>query len=637
MRKRVLSAALAICVSLGITACGEAAKIAENAIQNQENRQVYAASEIVNGNETQTDGKNSENDLFLSTLGEILKKQQLKNSVKTAIGSENTDTVTEAEQKNGYSSAEGLYDSYSIGYSVIRGILNKQNDTESAVTETAGTTGVLSALDKYTTAAGRDITANTEFSEEDVFEDPMGDDDEEDPDVQSVDVTDIDLTTVEFLSIYNKGTSDHTVAYIQQRLMDLGFMDSAEPTEYYGSMTMAAVKLFQRQNDLKQDGIIGSESIAMLISPEAKSYLVKKGMEGADITNIQTRLYELGYLASKKYIDGHFGDDTEAAVKELQSANALAADGKIGSMTLELLYSEEVRANILSFGDKSDIIKACQERLKTLGYLTTTPDGFYGNDTLAAVKLFQSKNDLIVDGYLGPTTREILDSSAAVANGLVLGDEGDTVKRVQELLIKYGYMKEGGATGYFGEVTDKAVKAFQTKNGLVSDGDVGAKTMAKLTSGDVIRANETGGRSGGDSKKDSGSDTGNVDTGTAKSGSVEELLKVALSKLGCKYVYGAKGPNQFDCSGFVYWCLNQVGVKQSYITSYGWRTVGKYKKITSYSSLKAGDVIVVTGHVGIIGEDGTVIDASSSNGKIMHRSLSSWWKNRFICGWRIFD
>ena len=79
-----------------------------------------------------------------------------------------------------------------------------------------------------------------------------------------------------------------------------------------------------------------------------------------------------------------------------------------------------------------------------------------------------------------------------------------------------------------------------------------------------------------------------------------------------------------------------MGVKQSYITSYQWRTVGKYKKITSYSSLKAGDIIVVTGHVGIIGEDGTVIDASSSRQKIMHRPLSSWWSSRFICGWRIF-
>ena len=33
---------------------------------------------------------------------------------------------------------------------------------------------------------------------------------------------------------------------------------------------------------------------------------------------------------------------------------------------------------------------------------------------------------------------------------------------------------------------------------------------------------------------------------------------------------------------------------------------------------------------------GTVIDASSGNGKVVHRSLSSWWANNFICGWRIF-
>ena len=80
-----------------------------------------------------------------------------------------------------------------------------------------------------------------------------------------------------------------------------------------------------------------------------------------------------------------------------------------------------------------------------------------------------------------------------------------------------------------------------------------------------------------------------------------------------------------------------MGVKQSYITSYGWRTVGKYKKIANYKDLKAGDIIVVTGHVGIIAENGTVIDASSSQGKIVHRSLSTWWSSRFIVGWRIFE
>ncbi len=455
------------------------------------------------------------------------------------------------------------------------------------------------------------------------------DDEEIDPDTETFDLSTIDINTIEFLHVYNKGVSDPTVAYIQQRLMDLGFMESAEPTQYYGNVTTESVRLFQRQNDLKEDGILGPESLAMLFNEEAKRYTARYGMEGSDITRIQNRLYELGYLDSKKHINGKFDDSTERAVKDLQRANGLDADGKVGEHTTELMYSDEVVANLLSFGDKGDVVLECQKRLKELGYLTTTPDGSYGNDTLAAVKLFQSRNNLVVDGYLGPTTREVLDSNLAISNGLCIGDEGDTVKRVQQLLIKYGYMSAGSDTGYFGEVTDKAVKKFQSRNGLSADGNVGVKTMAKLTGDNPVKAGVStgGGGNGG----------GQVDTGVSRSGSVSALLEVALSKLGCKYVWGAKGPNSFDCSGFVYWCLNQVGVKQSYITSKGWRTVGKYKKVTNYSSLKAGDIIVVTGHVGIIGEDGTVIDASSSQGKICHRKLSSWWSSRFICGWRIFE
>ena len=58
--------------------------------------------------------------------------------------------------------------------------------------------------------------------------------------------------------------------------------------------------------------------------------------------------------------------------------------------------------------------------------------------------------------------------------------------------------------------------------------------------------------------------------------------------------------------------------------------------LTADTQAKAGDIVVVNGHVGIAAGGGTVIDASSSNGRVVHRSLSSWWRNNFIVAWRIF-
>ena len=462
---------------------------------------------------------------------------------------------------------------------------------------------------------------------------------------------------------YTVGVVHSSVAEIQQRLMDLGFMDYAEPTNYYGGITSESVMMFQRQNDLKQDGIIGPDTKEMLLSEDAKKYTAKLGMEGSDIKRIQTRLYEMGYLATADQVTGYFGDVTEAAVKKMQENNGLSADGKVGIMTTELLYSGEAKPNLISYGEKSDIVLAAQERLKELGYLTTTPDGTYGNDTMAAVKQFQSRNDLVVDGYLGPSTRDVLNSSSAVSNGLILGDSGDTVKRVQELLIKYGYLTSGSNTGYFGDATEAAVKSFQRNNGLGADGNVGVRTMSKLTSSDVVKAssqtssntqssqsssnqsssNQSSNQSSSNQSSNNSNSSGNTSSSNTSSNSgsmsasVSSLISVAKSKLGKPYVYGAKGPNSFDCSGFVYWCLNQIGVKQSYLTSSGWKNVGKYKRISSFSNIKAGDIVVVRGHVGIAAGNGMVIDASSSSGKIVYRELGSWWSSNFIVAWRIFD
>lgn len=453
------------------------------------------------------------------------------------------------------------------------------------------------------------------------------------------------------------GEEHPIVLQLQNRLMELGFMDYDEPTTYFGTQTERAVKIFQRQHSLTQDGIVGGSTYEAIMSPEAKYYAAQKGDEGDDIARIQSRLYDLGYLASEDQLTGSFGDATESAVLKLQEVNNLNQDGKVGQQTLNLLYSDEIKANFLALGEKSDVVLAAQERLKTLGYLISDPDGAYGQETVDAVKQFQARNDQVVDGYLGPGTRVALNSPDAKPMGLRLGDENNSVSKVQELLSKYGYLHSANITGYYGEVTEKAVKSFQTQNGLVTDGTVGAMTMAKLTGSDVVKAPKNSAPSSNNSSSQvassgtnpnnapaaapstqkSGSSSGTAAPSAANmSGGVATLISIAQSKLGCPYVWGAKGPNSFDCSGFVYWCLNQAGVSQSYITSSGWRNVGRYTRINNFSEIQAGDIVVVSGHVGIAAGGGTVIDASSSNGRVIHHSLSSWWANNFICAWRIF-
>ncbi len=466
------------------------------------------------------------------------------------------------------------------------------------------------------------------------------------PDLQGLDLPEGEAAP-KYLRI---GVRHAIIKMLQQRLMDLGFMDNDEPTDYFGEVTQRAVLHFQRQNNLTMDGIVGDSTWDAIMAEDAKHYAVSKGTQGDDISNLQQRLYELGYLAAANQVNGTFDDATETAVLKLQELNGLNADGKVGQQTFNLLYSEDVKPNSLSYGEHSDVVLASQQRLKELGYLTTTPDGAYGQDTVLAVKQFQARNDQVVDGFLGPSTRAVLNSAEAKPNSLILGERSDTVTRVQQLLSKYGYLNSGNVTGYYGEATESAVKSFQNRNGLSADGLVGVQTMTKLTGDNVKRAAAGTSSAGGSGSKNSGSKNSGSSKGSgkgsgggssspapARNGSgVSALLAAASSKIGSPYVWGSKGPSSFDCSGFVYWCLKQAGVGQSYMTSSGWRSPGRYTKVSRFSDIQAGDIVVVNGHVGIAAGGGTVIDASSSNGRVVHRSLSQWWANNFICAWRIF-
>ena len=106
--------------------------------------------------------------------------------------------------------------------------------------------------------------------------------------------------------------------------------------------------------------------------------------------------------------------------------------------------------------------KDAQQRLIDLGYLQGAADGVIGPKSVAALKLFQRVNGLKVTGKTDKNTLSLLFSGGAVAlpARLSAGDEGDAVLKLQRKLMQFGFM-EGEADGNYGQSTTAAVRAFQ--------------------------------------------------------------------------------------------------------------------------------------------------------------------------------
>ncbi len=85
---------------------------------------------------------------------------------------------------------------------------------------------------------------------------------------------------------------------------------------------------------------------------------------------------------------------------------------------------------------------------------------------------------------VNPPQGQVLGASAYFfAKTLKLGDEGQDVTELQKILIALGFLKIEAPTGFFGPMTEAAVKAYQEANGLEPVGIVGPLTRALLNKG----------------------------------------------------------------------------------------------------------------------------------------------------------
>jgi len=135
-----------------------------------------------------------------------------------------------------------------------------------------------------------------------------------------------------------------TVSQLQNRLMELGYLDSDEPTTVYNAATTVAVSLFQRTISAPMDGVATGELQEHLFSTEAKPYEIKLGDSGTDVESMQSRLNELGYYTEK--INGYFGVATEEALRAFQVKNKITDDSVFNVEDRDLLYSPEARPKI---------------------------------------------------------------------------------------------------------------------------------------------------------------------------------------------------------------------------------------------------------------------------------------------------
>ena len=432
-----------------------------------------------------------------------------------------------------------------------------------------------------------------------------------------------------------KGVNHQFVVNLQQRLMQLGYMEEDKPTTYYGESTESAIIKFERQLGFKEDGVCSNELYNMLMDKSAPSYEVKRGFKGNDIKLIQERLYELSYLLFDNDINGYFGEKTEEAIKSMQKSNYLKPDGKIGLKTYNLMYSDKVSSYTIDKDAPTEVISLYQKKLKDLGYYQKEVDGKYNIFFRDAVREFQVMNNQIANGLINTSTKFSIDSKYAKPFVLYMGMSNNRVKTIQDRLVELNYLEEKQANGYYGEYTGQAVAALQKNNNLNVTGIVDGTTLSKIISNTTLESDHTI-----NSQRFFVMNTEDIKKASVESeepGTIEDLIKIALIKLGSKYIWGNKGPNSFDCSGFVWWCLNQVGVHVDYMSTYNWRYSTQFDRVENFDDLQIGDLIIIDGHMGIVADNMTVIDASSSNGKVVHRNLDDWWRDRFLLGFRIFD
>ena len=129
--------------------------------------------------------------------------------------------------------------------------------------------------------------------------------------------------------------------------------------------------------------------------------------------------------------------------------------------SFSLFYGNNSVEALSKYGSRGDEVRQIQTKLKRWGYYNGNVDGIYGSQTLEAVKYFQRKNGLTVDGIAGPATLKAMGIYSS--SGSLIGSTSSTNSNDLNLLARLVYAEARGEP-YTGQVAVAAVTLNRVKS-----------------------------------------------------------------------------------------------------------------------------------------------------------------------------
>lgn len=324
------------------------------------------------------------------------------------------------------------------------------------------------------------------------------------------------------------------------------------------------------------------------------------GLTSSAIADIQSALKALGYLENPS---GAYDSATRAAIEMFQEDNALPTDGIAGDETLALLLSDSAKNWTLADGIYTGDKRIWREPPK---------DGVDGWSSITADKISAYSGSSITS----TGTECKLGTASVNPNAIPIGTE---------LYIPgYGYAIAADVNAYKNKVNHLTKEPLNMIDLWFASKEDARKWENKHNFTILYRS---------------------ADARPAREApTADAIAATAKNQVGKEYALNASGPDEFDCSGLVYYVLNECGIAVDRKDCAGYAQNADWSKIESLGDVKAGDILFFCGedgkirHAGIAVSSKNMIDASSSHRKVAERGFQTrYWKEHFAFARRVFE